>query len=113
MFKKLSDAISHITYFTTFLIVSISLGGLIFFDSFSKNMEYDISIFDLDFYILFIQVVVSDKSNFIGWGLILFIVLFVVFEFFPKTLNFFIGIFHFIGLVVIKFFKEPFLILTT
>ena len=107
MLKRLSEAFSQVAYFATFLIVSITLGGLIYFDSFSKSIEYDISIFDLDFYNLFIKVIVLDQSNFIGYGLILFTILFIVVEFFPKTITFFLGIFHFCILILIKTLKEP------
>ena len=55
MLKKFSEAIGHITCFATFLIVSITLSGLIFFDSFTKGLKYNISILDIDFYSLLVQ----------------------------------------------------------
>ena len=95
MLKRLSDAIGHIAYFATFLVVSISLSGLIFFDSFSKGFKYNISILDIDFYNLFIQFLISDRSGVLGYGLSLFIFAFVIFEFFPKAVQFIFGIVHF------------------
>ncbi len=94
-----------------FLVVSISLSGLIFFDSFSKGFKYNISILDIDFYNLFIQFLISDRSGVLGYGLSLFIFAFVIFEFFPKAVQFIFGIVHFLFLVLWKWLKHGLILL--
>ncbi|WP_291374296.1 hypothetical protein [Acinetobacter sp. UBA6720] len=111
MLKKFSEAIGHITCFATFLIVSITLSGLIFFDSFTKGLKYNISILDIDFYSLLVQFLIVNHSGLIGYSVSVFIILFIFFEFFPKAFNFILGIFHFLYLILLKFFNGLVLLL--
>lgn len=105
MLKKFSEAIGHITCFATFLIVSITLSGLVFFDSLTKGLKYNISILDIDFYSLLVQFLSVNHSGLLGYGLSIFVILFIFFEFFPKAFNFILGVFHFLYLISLKFFK--------
>lgn len=108
--KKLSTSIGHIAFFSTFLIVSITLGGLIYIDTFLNEIDYNITLLDIDFYNVFIAFLTGDKFGLIGHGLTAFIVLFIIAEFFPKTFYFFIGISHFFYLGLLKLLnriKEP------
>lgn len=78
----------------TFFTISISFAGLLYFDGFSRRLDFNNSIFELDFTSFFESVLISDHHNIMA-NISVFIIFFISFAvLYPKSLIFLFDIFR-------------------
>ncbi len=75
-------------FISTLFIVSISLGGILYTDSFAQALGFNFSIFDLNVYTSFTQVLVSDQYNVFANGIVITIFIMSFIFVYPKSLDF-------------------------
>lgn len=73
-------------FISTLFIVSISLGGILYTDSFSQTLGFNFSLFDLNAYTSFTQVLVSDQYNVFAKGIVITIFIMSFIFVYPKSL---------------------------
>ncbi|MDY6459454.1 hypothetical protein, partial [Acinetobacter faecalis] len=73
-------------FISTLFIVSISLGGILYTDSFSQTLGFNFSLFDLNAYTSFTQVLVSDQYNVFAKGIVVAIFIMSFIFVYPKSL---------------------------
>lgn len=73
-------------FISTLFIVSISLGGILYTDSFAQALGFNFSIFDLNVYTSFTQVLVSDQYNVFANGIVITIFIMSFIFVYPKSL---------------------------
>lgn len=95
-------------FFSTLFIVSISLAGILYTDSFSRELGFDFSMFDLNAYTFFTQVLISDKYQVLGYGVVglIFIISFVCV--YPKSLLLVYDLFFILGLYLLSLLPNSF-----
>ncbi|MBP5992528.1 MAG: hypothetical protein KA518_01120 [Acinetobacter sp.] len=73
-------------FISTVFIISISLAGILYTDSFARELGFNFSLFDLNSYTFFTQVLISDKYQVLSKGVVtlIFIVSFICV--YPKSL---------------------------
>ena len=109
MLEKLNHSFAKLAFFSTFVMVSITLGGLFYFDTYLKAFGYDLTFIELDFYTLFMNVLILDPHKILTKCFGAVVTLIVMLEFFPKSLNFIIGIALFLWLILEKYILISFL----
>lgn len=73
-------------FISTLFIVSISLGGILYTDSFSQSLGFNFSLFDLNAYTSFTQVLISDQYNVFAKGIVITIFIMSFIFVYPKSL---------------------------
>lgn len=103
MIEKINHSFAKLAFFSTFVMVSITLAGLFYFDTYLKAFGYDLTFIELDFYTLFMSVLILDSHKILTTCFGAVVTLIVMLEFFPKSLNFIIGIGLFLWLLLEKY----------
>lgn len=73
-------------FISTLFIASISLAGILYTDSFARKLGFNFSLFDLNAYTSFTQVLVSDRYNVFGNGIVITIFIMSFIFVYPKSL---------------------------
>ena len=87
-------------FISTLFIISISLAGILYTDSFARELGFNFSVFDLNAYTFFTQVLISDRYQIVAKGLVglIFIVPFICA--YPKSLLLIYDLFVAIGIYI-------------
>lgn len=97
-------------FFSTLFIVSISLAGILYTDSFAKELGFNFSMFDLNAYTFFTQVLISDRYQVLGYGMVslVFIISFICV--YPKSLLLVYDLFFVLGLHLLLLIPKSFFV---
>ena len=89
-FEYIFSRLSRLVFLIAFCNFSIFVAGIVYVDSLSSALGFDISLFDLEFYNFFIYTILADKLNIILYFIFFLFILIPIFLY-PKSLIFAYG----------------------
>ena len=110
-FDEIIGRIGKLFFFiSTLFIVSISLAGILYTDSFARTLGFNFSMFDVNSYTFFTQVLISDQYQVLGNGVVALTFIISFFCAFPRSLLLVSDLLYLVGLFFILLLPRSFFI---